>query len=309
MAITYEEALETLKSMFGDPWTESTLDAVLRHHEGHMENTVETVLAHGDGDPDELVRRLQDPTAAAAAVAAAAATSNNSGASTPVTANGGGGGSSRATRTRGGRRLRGIRTELPPDFLRIPGVDPPPGTDAPDIDADEQLARMLQDELFTQELRNNPEFAHLAGTGGPHRGGGAGRAGGGPGGGLGFPGSRRTTGAGATGSAAATANAQPPLGPAVMDRLGEMGENAKKRLTLFARNFNDRMHERAQAQGGVGGIVGGPGVSNAAAASTGAERRGLLDLELGEDDDEEISFQEMGNVGGGGGGSGGKKND
>ena len=282
MAITYEEALETLKSMFGDPWTEWTLDAVLRHHEGHMENTVETVLSHGDGDPDELVRRLQDPNAAAAAAASGA----NSGTATPVTANGGGSGG-----TRGGRRQRGIKTELPPDFLRIPGVDPPPGTDAADIDADEQLARMLQDELFTQELRNNPEFAHLAGG----RGGG--------GGGSGFPGSRRA-GAGASGSAAAaTANAQPQLGPAVIDRLGEMGENAKKRLTLFARNFNDRMHERAQAQGG-GGIGGGPGASGAAAAaSTGAERRGLLDLELGEDeDDEEISFQEMGSVGG-------KKND
>ena len=295
MAITYEEALETLKSMFGEPWTESTLDAVLRHHEGHMENTVETVLGHGDGDPAELVRRLQDPNAAAAAAAAAAASAANSGTSTPVTTNGGGGG----TTTRGGRRLRGIKTELPPDFLRIPGVDPPPGTDAVDIDADEQLARMLQDELFTQELRNNPEFAHLAGGRGSS---GAGR--GGPGGG--FPGSRRTVGNGAAGSAAATANAQPQLGPAVIDRLGEMGETAKKRLTLFARNFNDRMHERAQAQGG-GGIVGGPGVS-AAAASTGAERRGLLDLELGEDeDDEEVSFQEMGNVGGGG--NGGKKND
>ena len=290
MAITYEEALETLKSMFGEPWTESTLDAVLRHHEGHMENTVETVLGHGDGDPDELVRRLQDPNAAAAASSAA-----NSGTSTPITANGGSSGST----TRGGRRLRGIKTELPPDFLRIPGVDPPPGTDAVDIDADEQLARMLQDELFTQELRNNPEFAHLAGGRGSS---GAGR--GGPGGG--FPGSRRT-GAGAAGSAAATANAQPQLGPAVIDRLGEMGENAKKRLTLFARNFNDRMHERAQVQGG-GGIVVWPGVSSAAAASTGAERRGLLDLELGEDDDdEEVSFQEMGNVGGGG--NRGKKND
>jgi hypothetical protein len=31
------------------------------------------------------------------------------------------------------------------------------------MDSDEALARMLQDELFAQELRNNPEFAHLAG--------------------------------------------------------------------------------------------------------------------------------------------------
>ena len=31
---------------------------------------------------------------------------------------------------------------------------------------DEQLARMLQDELFQVELRNNPEFSHLAHGGG-----------------------------------------------------------------------------------------------------------------------------------------------
>ena len=225
-----------------------------------------------------------------------------------ITANGtdGGGSGSGSGSTRNGRRQRGIKTDLPDDFLRIPGTHPAPGTELADVDADEQLARMLQDELFAEELRNNPEFAHLAG--------GRGGSGGGPGGG--FPGARRTTaagGIGATSSAAATANAQPPLGPAVIDRLGELGENAKRRLTLFARNFNDRMHERA-VQGG-GGIGGGPGMgvgggAASAVGSTGAERRGLLDLELGEDEDdgEEISFQEMGNVGGGTG-NGGKKND
>eukprot|EP00568_Trieres_chinensis_P008523 CAMPEP_0183295812 /NCGR_PEP_ID=MMETSP0160_2-20130417/3628_1 /TAXON_ID=2839 ORGANISM="Odontella Sinensis, Strain Grunow 1884" /NCGR_SAMPLE_ID=MMETSP0160_2 /ASSEMBLY_ACC=CAM_ASM_000250 /LENGTH=84 /DNA_ID=CAMNT_0025457345 /DNA_START=353 /DNA_END=603 /DNA_ORIENTATION=+ len=61
MSITYEEALSTLTSMFGPPWTQDALDAVLRHHEGHMENTVETVLSHGDGDPTDLVERLARP--------------------------------------------------------------------------------------------------------------------------------------------------------------------------------------------------------------------------------------------------------
>ena len=297
MAITYEEALSTLTSMFGDaspPWTEAQLDAVLRHHEGHMENTVETVLGHGDGDPEVLVERLQNPRSVGAAAG------SSSGATTPVASNessGGGGSGNNA------RKLRGIKTELPPDFLRIPGyhdhlID---GEVSDTIDADEQLARMLQDELFAQELRNNPEFAHLAGSSGSR-----GRSGGGGG----FPGSRRP---GST-SAAATANAQPVMGPAVIDRLGEMGENAKKRLTLFARQFNERMHERqAQGGGGIGGvgslIGGGSAGGNAAAAagSSGAERRGLLDLELGDDDeDEEVSFQEMGNVGGA---AGGKKTD
>lgn len=297
MAITYEEALSTLTSMFGDaspPWTEQQLDAVLRHHEGHMENTVETVLGHGDGDPEELVERLQNPNAASAAVASSGGGSS-SGTTTPVTSNG----SSTGNNT---RKLRGIKTELPPDFLRIPGhhdylID---GEAADTIDADEQLARMLQDELFAQELRNNPEFAHLAGSGGRGRSAVRGAVGG-------FPGSRRP---GST-SAAATASAQPVMGPAVIDRLGEMGDNAKKRLTLFARQFNERMHER-QAQngggiGGVGSLIGGGGAvggGNAVAAvgSSGAERRGLLDLELGDEDDEEVSFQEMGNVGGSTGG-------
>ena len=288
MAITYDEALSTLTSMFGPPWSSETLDAVLRHHDGHMENTVETVLGwdcERQGDPEELVRRLKDP--AAAADNDSAVNNNNSGASTPVTSNGtGGSGTNNTASTRNGRRLRGIKTDLPDDFLRIPGVEAPPGTELADVDADEQLARMLQDELFAEELRNNPEFAHLAGG----RGAGAG-GGGWSGASGGFPGARRTTagGIGATSGAAATANAQPPLGPAVIDRLGELGENAKRRLTLFARNFNDRMHERA-VQGG-GGIGGGPGMgvgggAASAVGSTGAERRGLLDLELGEDEDD-----------------------
>lgn len=43
--------------------------------------------------------------------------------------------------------------------------------------SDEQLARMLQDELFQEELRNNPEFSHLAGRRNPRAGypGGGGR--------------------------------------------------------------------------------------------------------------------------------------
>mmetsp|Transcript_33340 Transcript_33340/g.67278 ORF Transcript_33340/g.67278 Transcript_33340/m.67278 type:complete len:308 (-) Transcript_33340:221-1144(-) len=307
MAITYEEALSTLKSMFGEPWMEETLDAVLRHHEGHMENTVETVLGHGDGDPDELVRRLNDPTAAAvggsggAGGDATSGSGSGSGTSTPTHTNASGGGG-------GSRKLRGIRTELPPDFLVIPGHEPPGGPsgaastghvgERQDIDADEQLARMLQDELFTQELANNPEFAHLAGRGG--RTGSAAAAGAAAGS---YPANRRS----------ATSSAQ-PQGPNVVDKLGEMGENAKKRLTLFARQFNDRM-QNPQPGGGGGGLAarlgggggGGGGGGAAASSSTGAERRGLLDLQLGDDDDEdeEVDFLgsspvEMGSI---------KKND
>lgn len=59
MAISYEEALSTLQSMFSDQgYTSQQLDAVLRHHGGHMEHTVETLLSHGEGTPDELMHKL-----------------------------------------------------------------------------------------------------------------------------------------------------------------------------------------------------------------------------------------------------------
>ena len=60
MAISYEEALATLQSMFTPQgYTSQQLDAVLRHHGGHMENTVETLLSHGEGKPEELMNKLQ----------------------------------------------------------------------------------------------------------------------------------------------------------------------------------------------------------------------------------------------------------
>jgi len=64
---------------------------------------------------------------------------------------------------------RGTPTDLAPDFLRIPGHN----GGGVVMDQDEALARMLQDELFSQELANNPEFAHLAnsrGSAGQRRG-------------------------------------------------------------------------------------------------------------------------------------------
>ena len=59
MAISYEEALVTLQAMFTEPWTRQSLDAVLRHEKGHMENTCDVILQHGDQDPQILVDRLK----------------------------------------------------------------------------------------------------------------------------------------------------------------------------------------------------------------------------------------------------------
>ena len=59
MSLSYEAALSTLQSMFADQgYTSAHFDAVLRHQGGHMENTVETLLLHGDGSPEELIRKL-----------------------------------------------------------------------------------------------------------------------------------------------------------------------------------------------------------------------------------------------------------
>lgn len=160
MSITYEEALGTLEAMFGTPWTRESLDAVLRHFQGHMENTVESILHYGDGDPashikdlksgtntdiirmdEELARQLtkeeQSKPSNYGAAPAPAAPSNKQG--------------------------RGLAVELPADFLRVPGYSGSSGAAGfSTVGDDEALARKLQDELFSQELANNPEFAHLA---------------------------------------------------------------------------------------------------------------------------------------------------
>lgn len=263
MAISYEEALATLQSMFADQgFTAQQLDAVLRHHGGHMEHTVETILVHGEScTPDELMQKL--PSIPVGGPPAAAPNSNAGSGSGDGNAHNidadeelarqlaaedqqqsgrqqqqGGRGSTNQSSGMGmtsamgaarrswgaagpppgqqrrpmastvtaptrnkpavapkpayvhkppvGTKGRGTPTSLPADFLRIPGrkYASSSSTPLPTVDgvsdpiasasgpggmgqmmSDEQLARMLQDELFQEELRNNPEFSHLAGTG------------------------------------------------------------------------------------------------------------------------------------------------
>jgi hypothetical protein len=40
MLITYKEAFSTLQAMFGEPRTRKTLNTVLHHQKGHMENEI-----------------------------------------------------------------------------------------------------------------------------------------------------------------------------------------------------------------------------------------------------------------------------
>ena len=189
MSITYEDALATLEAMFGDPWTRETLDAVLRHEKGHMENTCERILDHESQDPKLLVERLKEK-GAEPQVAIDEALARQLQGDAPAT---------------GGppaKQGRGTPTELPADFLRIPGYKHRSAStsrsaggsaSSPSMD-DAALARMLQDELFSEELARNPDFAHLArgGRGGNQRARSARNR---------PPGQRRS----------ATSNAQPPV--------------------------------------------------------------------------------------------------
>ena len=170
MSITYEEALETLESMFGAPWDRDSLDLVLRHFQGHMENTVESILGHGDKDPVILLEILKSGNTAANTaqdqdLARQLAIQDRQQQQQQQTGRAAAAAAVSSTKEPG----RGTPTDLAPDFLRIPGHN----GGGVVMDQDEALARMLQDELFSQELANNPEFAHLAnsrGSAGQRRG-------------------------------------------------------------------------------------------------------------------------------------------
>jgi hypothetical protein len=164
MSITYDEALETLNSMFGDRWDNEKLDTMLRHFEGHMENTIESILSHGDENPDTLLAKLANGTAgetneegrsidrdAEIARQLAAEEQRQSEKAPPATRRA-------VPAARPAKKGMGTPAQLPPDFLRIPGHK----SSSPSMESDEQLARMLQDELLQKELKNNKEFAHLA---------------------------------------------------------------------------------------------------------------------------------------------------
>ena len=266
MSITYEEALATLEAMFAAPWTRATLDQVLRLEKGHMENTCDRILNHGSRDPQDLIDRLKsgEPEPQIALDEELAR----------QLAVGGNPQSNASSSNRPAKKGRGTPTELPPHFLRLPGYKPRPRTAAASTGAgaeamdDETLARMLQDELFSQELARNPDFAHLA------RGGRGGTRGAAP--------ATRGRASDARMPPRAAANAEE--GPKITEKLANLGVEARRRLQMFATNFEQKLstlnNNSMEAAAGRATMRENSGVE--------AERRGLLDEDDGE---EEIEFE------------------
>jgi len=225
MSITYEEALSTLTSMFSDPWKQDDLDQVLRHFEGHMENTIDTILGHGNGTPQDLLKKLQSSKSGPDQVESDAQYAQQLALQQNQTASGSRGG---GDQSRGGdqdaqtlvKKGRGIPTQLPADFLCVPGRS--------NMEDDAALARVLQDKLFAQELKNNPEFAHLARRNQLNPGANPrNRA---------YPGMNR---------------GQQQQGPGVIEAISGMGENAKRRLQVLASRFKANRNRGQESNGNV----------------------------------------------------------
>eukprot|EP00547_Thalassionema_nitzschioides_P010080 CAMPEP_0194227784 /NCGR_PEP_ID=MMETSP0156-20130528/43035_1 /TAXON_ID=33649 /ORGANISM="Thalassionema nitzschioides, Strain L26-B" /LENGTH=278 /DNA_ID=CAMNT_0038960277 /DNA_START=66 /DNA_END=902 /DNA_ORIENTATION=- len=267
MSITYEEALETLENMFASPWSRETLDAVLRHHKGHMENTVESILQHGNNSPEELVKQLKegsktesidlDQQLARQLAQEEKARSKVPPKSAPK--------QNEIKKSEPKKKTRGTPADLPEDFLRIPGFGGRGGQmEGAAMDQDEALARMLQDELFSQELANNPEFAHLARQ-------------------RGAQGTRDSRVRDSAPHHASAAGFSEP--PKIMEKISEMGQETKKKLQLLAAQWNTQWSANKFGLGtkDASASTSGPGVAGS------NETRGLLDDD--DDGDEmELSF-------------------
>ena len=286
MSITYEEALSTLQSMFGEPWNRDNLDTVLRHQKGHMENTVDMILRHGNQDPEILIDQIEngiDPIRSVTAADEQLARQLSQQQTGPTTSRGT---NITAATVEHSHTAKGKPTTLPEDFLRPPGYTPGAAISVSD---DEALARMLQDELFTEELRRNPDFAHLA----HGRAAAASNAR--------FVGSGNNNSTAVNPAAAAVnrfgefarsltgqsaqqqqqqqrndSNATQSPTPNILEKISELGDNAKRRLQLLAAQFNANNNNGGQNSSSA----------DAAGAKRAPEFRSLLD---NDDDNMELA--------------------
>lgn len=131
--------LAQLQVMFADV-EPSVIGMIYQQCGGSLERTVEALLAMG-GDSDATLRSASAPSTSTS------------------------GRPSLALRAQTTQAPPALRNELPADFLRLPGM--PTTTSRTRRDSlyqemqDEQLARLMQDELFRAQLVQDPQFRSM----------------------------------------------------------------------------------------------------------------------------------------------------
>lgn len=185
MSVSYEQAMQTLVSMFGTVDRE-VIAMLLQNNKGHMENTIENLLAMTAGPADQAPpprQQPQQPQARGSAPQPARA-SQQQGRDEHKS---GHPPSSASQRRPAADPSANDVYKLPSDFLQPPSyfeaiVGPAPELMDPQmrmqrkssnveeiqaqIDQDHLLAQMLQDEQFMADLANNPERYGQQGGGG-----------------------------------------------------------------------------------------------------------------------------------------------
>ncbi|ETW06194.1 hypothetical protein H310_03767 [Aphanomyces invadans] len=132
---TVDDAIESLSMMF-ELYDKDTLVAVLEANEGHLERTIDALLAMQTDNPS---------TAPATAVLPTEATTLASFPPPPSTA----------------QTLHRSRAVLPDDFLRVPT-----GAASDQETQDRMLAEMLQSEYFRQEIAADQDISNYIGVDG-----------------------------------------------------------------------------------------------------------------------------------------------
>eukprot|EP01033_Poteriospumella_lacustris_P008159 gene8160-5875_t len=222
MSISYEEAISTLKVMFPD-WDEETLSTVLVSNQYHVERTIENILSMcGDADAAASTATNHAPSPPPAVQSPERRGSSHVPAAAPAP----------APAPAPSSATRGIKCSLPDDFLRPPGYQYR-------IFADEELALMLQNELFQREVRAmfGEDFVRQAASGNA-----AGRQ-----------------HAPRQGAAAAGRNANTPAEGAsntdgdlgILKSISSMGGAARRNLSLLASRFSSGQQQTRNGETGT----------------------------------------------------------
>jgi len=58
ISLSYAEAISKMQSMFGEKWSKETLDFLLQHFQGHIENTIKAILDYGIQNQDNVLKAI-----------------------------------------------------------------------------------------------------------------------------------------------------------------------------------------------------------------------------------------------------------